>query len=202
MSTLHELAAERAYEYHMSDPDFVTMFQQFLGEVDDHVYDDILPALGIDQRARGNHAQMYAAWRVVTELAIGWITATCIYVGHPPAPDRERDVNRERLARLPHPFIAHVDTTQFYAEQDGTLEWTEPIQLGHWDIGEDGSPTWTYRTLEPGLGALEIGSTKASKTLHHVMLNAGGVARWPYGEERIHHLVRRRDAPRVHLSPA
>lgn len=122
-----------------------------------------------------------------TELLIG--------VGETPRPDADREGNAAALARLPHPFRAHVDMEQNNASQDGTLCWEGPIRVGlctgliarH----ADGTthPLPVFFTIPAGMAPLEIGSTKPSRTLAHLIDGEGSVARWPYGSSRIRLIV-------------
>lgn len=103
-----------------------------------------------------------------------------------PHADEDRAANAAGLSDLPHPFTAGVDLGQGNADQDGWLEWSEPIDVevstGVPLIGADGSmsPVIMKRTLLPGGAPLEIGYTMPSATLLHLRRNRS-VARWPYG---------------------
>jgi hypothetical protein len=107
-----------------------------------------------------------------------------------PAADSERTSNAERLAGLPAPLSATVDLDQHCADSDGLLWWTRPIRMsistGIPYIQPCGgkAPLDMRRYIEPRHVPLEIGTTKASVTLFHLMRDRG-VARWPYGHDRI-----------------
>lgn len=115
-----------------------------------------------------------------------------------PHEDARRAENTARLAHLPSPFHAAVDALQHGADCDGALKWDAPIKADAasgavlLDACRQGvkQPVPIVATVASGWAPLEIGSTMASRTLVH-LLEAGAVARWPYGSDFIHLLVRR-----------
>lgn len=115
-----------------------------------------------------------------------------------PHSDSRRGENAAALCRLPDPFQATVDADQRAADCDGTLKWDAPIKADAasgavlLDACRNGvkQPVPIVATIAAGWAPLEIGSTMASRTLVH-LLEAGAVARWPYGSDFIHLLVRR-----------
>lgn len=127
---------------------------------------------------------------------------TALMRGGPKA-DAQRKENAQALARLPAPFHADVDLTQNGGDADGTLKWDAPIRMdaasGVVFLGpcrlDLKQPVPIVRTVADGWAPLEIGSTTPSRTLLH-LLEAGAVARWPYGSDHIWLLVHR-DGPVV-----
>lgn len=116
-----------------------------------------------------------------------------VEVGATPQADHMREANSAALADLPGPFVAHLDMDQNCADQDGVLEWTEPI-VGNRSTGVKafelrpggkemyvGTTRWLRK---PGWAPLEVGTTEPSKTLFHMKLY-GAVARWPYLQDQI-----------------
>lgn len=139
-------------------------------------------------------AQIAAFARLYGDLMSGATARATVYGLSVPAADRERKQNGTALAHLPRPFVAHVDALQSNADQDGWLEWTEPITVekstGEAFLEPGGAtfPVQTFITVQPGSVPLEIGTTKASVTLAHLTYQQG-VARWPYGHDCVHLLL-------------
>lgn len=150
----------------------------------------------------GQLAYLYRLWEfwVSGELAVGRL-----YLGHTPEADRERDANQESLNALSlldeHPdqpgFSARVDFDQTVSPHgDGWLSWSNPIKLGMFVPGHEcpGGPgcegAWAHIEPQPAPRGvpLEIGSTDTMTTYMH-LLEGVGVARWPYGSERVVLLV-------------
>jgi hypothetical protein len=103
-----------------------------------------------------------------------------------PFPDAKRDANASVLQYLPEPFSAHVDRTQRNDEQDGWLEWSQPIRVtrsvgvAYYQPGDKGpSPVNVRLIIHPGKVPLEISTTLPSRTALHLASDAD-VARWPY----------------------
>jgi len=116
-----------------------------------------------------------------------------IGMGEGPYPDARRQENAAILAEVPEPFVAEVYRHQDDpARGDGVLRWTEPIRtivstgltLVTSCRREKIPVVWMAHAQPPGQIPLEIGYTKASKTLYH-LLHDGGVARWAYDQEEI-----------------
>lgn len=69
-------------------------------------------------------------------------------------------------------------------DSDGWFAWVEPIEMGQ--LLADGSEL-TY-TIDPMQVPLEVGYTKGSVTLQHI-LTEWGLARWPYNSETLYLFV-------------
>jgi hypothetical protein len=124
-------------------------------------------------------------------LMMGTASKAGIKVSFTPFPDAERDANASVLKHLPAPFSAYVDKTQRNDDQDGWLEWDQPITADR-SVGEPyyssgrghPEPVTMPLTIPPGKVPLEIGTTLPSRTLLHLGFDQG-VARWPYDSTRI-----------------
>lgn len=136
--------------------------------------------------------QQAAFAQIHAEICDGLISWVDISVDEKPSKDEHRHENQAKLSDLPHPFVAEVDQQQNCADQDGELRWPEPIRLQK-TIGipflspcrlnvKEGINL--HHREQPGSAALEIGYTKASRTLAHLREH-GAVARWPYGSDTI-----------------
>lgn len=137
-------------------------------------------------------AQLWCIGQAHGAINAGVIGAVAIVVpGGGPQADRERGANQALLDELSKPFTAEVDLFQHGADADGTLRWDEPvvIQQATPPPGYRGkkTPQYVHRNVVvgPGRVPLEIGSTTPSRTLLHLR-ESGGVARWPYGCDRVY----------------
>lgn len=99
-----------------------------------------------------------------------------------PCPDADVDGNNRLISDLPEPFSA-----KFYGglkDQDGYVEWSEPIRtvatVGHADLTQTSSRVM----VDPRSIPLEVGYTKASRTFLH-LAQERALARWPYDSDKI-----------------
>lgn len=125
----------------------------------------------ITQRWRGSF-DLYDAYvfgQIYAGLRAGCITITPIYLGLEPSSDAQLNKNQTKLAGLPSPFTATIQNGG--GDNDGEFAWTETIVVGTVE-------------LEPRHVPLEIGYTRPLTTLWHLHLERG-LARWPYGHDRI-----------------
>ncbi len=133
--------------------------------------------------------------KIQVMIHTGLVAMVPLSTPRPPLADRERAGNAEALASLPHPFTASVDMYQSNEAGDGLLSWSEPIEasLSTGIIGRDSDgrtrPVPVHFMIPPGSAPLEIGSSLASRTWTHLVMDSGRVARWPYGHSRIRLLV-------------
>jgi hypothetical protein len=140
-------------------------------------------------------AQLASCVTVHHRLMNPYMTAQVdIGIGEKPGPDARRRENDAALADLPEPFAAVVPEYQHDTSQgDGILRWSGPIKAFtstgvplidlHAGTCRQKNPiVWKMLTLPAGQVPLEIGFTRASKTLHHLLLD-GGIARWAYGQK-------------------
>lgn len=111
----------------------------------------------------------------------GLVAFVHVHVGVGPAADRLVDENNKRLAGLPDWARAEFSPIvgSGYCD-DGSFEWTRPLRL--YTHGPDGKRA-SY-VSKPWTLPLEVGRTTASRTLLHIAED-NGVARWPYGSNRI-----------------
>lgn len=131
------------------------------------------------------YAQMYSFLRIDGLMRHRHAALIRVKVGAEPGADRCREQNAAALADLRHPFVAHLDMHQNNAEDDGTLEWTEPIRV---KLYPNGSGANEYVMVPPASIPLEVGSSAPSKAFMH-LAQYGAVARWPYGEEHLYVLT-------------
>lgn len=99
--------------------------------------------------------------------------------------------NQRILNKLPKSVKARFNPQKGGgADGDGSLQWLKPL-IGTLGIHVDTDETAVAQTrILPGQIPLEVGTTMASRTLAHI-LSDGGVARWPYGHDRITLLISR-----------
>ena len=103
-----------------------------------------------------------------------------------PGSDQNLEYNQSVLDQLPAGFRATYSPERGPgADDDGTL--TIEKGIGLWrvfreDADEYREEPWFFK-MDHKI-ALEVGTTSVSKTLYHLRCR-GGVARWPYGYEKI-----------------
>ncbi|MCO6011552.1 hypothetical protein NE236_42035 [Actinoallomurus purpureus] len=203
MTTAHQEAAASAVLDFASDPAGARAMRTYIAGLKAGQWPAAyVNAIGQDSlldSSRWPMEQMYAFARVHSMLMAGEISQVQISTAGQPAADENRSENQRRLDDLLGPFVATVDPGQGTdVIGDGWLEWTEPIQVEqsmgvpYIDLatGEE-APLLKVATAPPGRVPLEIGTTHASKTFEHLM-RMRGVARWPYGSDRIRLFVRTR----------
>lgn len=191
--------AEYALERFEDDPDGFEVLQKARrGLRDEQWHDEYLSAIGQYPHASPSAwpmAQVAAFIEVHALILGGSVAELLITVGEGPRPDADREGNAGILTRLPHPFRAAVDMEQRNAEGDGMLIWDCPVPvslstglIAHHDDGTT-HPLPIRFTIPPGRAVLEIGSTKPSRTLSHLVNGRCALARWPYGYSRLRLLV-------------
>lgn len=124
-----------------------------------------------------------------THYKMGDIAYCSVPVPSGPGPDREIEFNQSVLDQLPRGFRAAYSPERGpAADNDGSF--TIEKGIGLWRTFRTGPDEerdsrheqWYFdddRTI-----ALEVGTTKVSKTLYHLR-QGRGVARWPYGRDKI-----------------
>ncbi len=106
----------------------------------------------------------------------------------PSGPNRDQEIefNQSVLDQLPEGFRAtYVPERGRGADDDGTF--TIEKGIGLWRTfreKEDQSRDEPWFFPEDHTIALEVGTTRVSKTLYHLRCGRG-VARWPYGSEKV-----------------
>jgi hypothetical protein len=133
--------------------------------------------------------QSHAAWSFYDAYALhtllswwldGFVSFAHVTVGVAPTWDRFVEENNARLARLPVGFRAtFAPTGGFGYCDDGQFEWTEPLRFRQ--RSSDGA---TDIVVQPGSLPMEVGHTKASRTILHIVCDCG-LARWPYNAKHI-----------------
>jgi hypothetical protein len=111
-------------------------------------------------------------------LQAGWCVVTVVPINATPGRDRDEQSNQAKLDELPQPFSARCESGK--GDDDGWLAWDAPISIRH--VMDNGAPLLVR--FPPSGIPLEIGHTEPETTIWH-MRREGGVARWPYGAERI-----------------
>ena len=195
MGTVHEDAALALAEEWDSEPDGTAIISNCVEGLRTGRWSrEYLDAIGQLHRvgpSRWPRHQVAAFAMMHHYLMSGIVADVWIHVGRTPYPDAEREANALALAKLPAPFIAHLDRTQHHADQDGWLEWHSPITVNR-SIGEacyspateHPEPIFIRHVIPPGKVPLEVGSTLPSRTFIHTFQDRG-VARWPYEATRI-----------------
>ena len=203
MTTVHQDAAEQAALDCATTPEGAAALRDFqdglkIGRWPTSYVD----AIGQDHRVdphRWPLGQVFAFMRIHSMLMDGEIAQVQISTDGGPVADENRAENQRRLDDLLGPFVATVDPDQETdAYGDGHLEWDEPIQVEQsmsvpyivLATGEE-APLLKVATFPPCRVPLEIGTTFPSKTFEHLS-RFKGLARWPYGSDRIHLFVRTR----------
>lgn len=120
-------------------------------------------------------------------IYMGEVAIAAIHVGHTPGRDAAHRLNNEYLSSLTPPFRG-----KFWGGipgggggADGYVEWAMPINAAVRYFDEDTDiheSTWVI--LPPGRAQLEVGDTRAEKTL--LQIQQSNLARWPYGSEYIY----------------
>jgi hypothetical protein len=114
----------------------------------------------------------------------GRVRRAAFSVGATPLSDREAAGNTAllRSGLEERDFRVEVFASRGGRDDDGTIEWTVPLEVLTPDEVKSGqSPS---AVLSPGEAPLEIGYTHASRTFWHLW-QEGVVWRWPYGSELV-----------------
>lgn len=110
-------------------------------------------------------------------IVYGQIAVVVFDVNAEPSPDRFREENHNKLQREDSCYEAAV--TGAY-DEDGWFKWTRQHEFIVFNSIENSDRI----ILQPKCIPLEIGTTKASRTLMHLRQD-GAVARWPYGHRTV-----------------
>jgi hypothetical protein len=124
--------------------------------------------------------------QVWAHFIFGDIACCSVPVPSGPGADREIKLNQSVLDRLPDGFRAEYSPERGRGADDDGL-FTIEKGIGLWRAFRE--PEGTTRTepwffKEDHTIALEVGTTSVSKTLWHLRCG-NGVARWPYGYDKI-----------------
>lgn len=189
MTTLHERAAHDFLLEQMADARAVAVLSTWAGrllEDESRQADFDLYGQTPTRFGRWPMEQMCCAVAAHSHVAAGNFACYPLRVASGPGPDADRDSNAALLAGLRDPFHAEVHPSQHGGDQDGTLRWDRPIVavrstgFALLDPLHGEEPLMKPCVLDPGTAPLEIGYTKPSRTLAH-LVTEGSVARWPYG---------------------
>jgi hypothetical protein len=205
MTTIHEDASREALRDFLTAEEGGSTFSTYLADLKNgRLAPEYVRAIGQHYRLDPKHwpmEQVYSFMIVHDMLMSGEFGQVQISTHGTPHPDCDRNANQAGLDDLLGPFVARVDPDQNTSDfGDGLLKWNEPIQVEqsmgvcHTDTASGhSSPVIFVKTIPPGRVPLEIGTTTASTTLGH-LLRLGGVARWPYGSDRITLFLRTKPA--------
>lgn len=142
----------------------------------------------IGQSLRGPRSwspeQAGAFLRIHTGLTSGEFAQILVPLGQPPNLDANREANNLTLLALHPAFRAEVNMSQEHADSDGLVWWKEAVIADRstgerLEEGGGSRPSVQPAAVDPGGIPLEVGYTKPSRTLQH-LVQRGGVARWPY----------------------
>lgn len=197
MTTVHESTAAELLADMVTDPDEVAALAQVAEGLRHHRYPASFVAVVGQTREQPAYwpPEQTAAFTYVTyRLAHGLIARRRIPVGATPRPDSDREGNAARLSSIARPFAASLDMEQNGADSDGILTWGQPVTAwratgvrilnAHVQHGTIHAPF----DLKPYSVPLEVGYTKPSRTMHH-LLTEGAVARWAYDSTAIDLLI-------------
>lgn len=122
----------------------------------------------------------YAFGLLQTWYSTGLVAFVWVHVGAGPESDRSGDENNLILAGLPAGFSATFEPGRGSGSlDDGRFSWALPIRAEMYVSGR------RMALVQPeGRCPLEVGFTRSSRTLRHI-IDDGALARWPYESERI-----------------
>lgn len=136
-------------------------------------------AVFLAQRSDGAYDLLdgYASYVLMSWWRDGWVAFAHTRVGVGPVADKLADENNARLSGLQPPYRARFAPmlASGYCD-DGAFYWDARIQLG----ARAGSGSEASYFQDAGRAPFEVGLTKSSRTIQHLM-DDGGVARWAYG---------------------
>jgi hypothetical protein len=189
--TAHEFSARAILDQMMSDPAGAQVLQTAYAGLRDgrwsEEYMDAIGQHGVRARTGWPMEQVAAFARVHGMVAAGDVAMVPVSTDGPPHADGEREANAAALSNLPHPFTASVGMTQQCGDSDGAVAWSEPIEVTvatriiEPSADDFSRPYGLHYMIPPGKATLEIGSSLPSRTLMHLAMEGGAVARWPYG---------------------
>jgi hypothetical protein len=190
VTTLHERAAHDYLYESMADPrsaDLLSLWTRRLRDGEADLADFSVYGQTPERFGRWPMEQLCCAVAMHSYVNAGFYACYPLEIGTDPGPDAERERNAAALATVRRPFRADVDLEQNGAAQDGWLTWTAPIPLVRstgvalLDPVHGEEPVMAPRLIGPAGAPIEIGYTKPSRTLAH-LIEEGAVARWPYGQ--------------------
>lgn len=173
MSTFHENGVRATADRLMLDhQEWRDAIYKMLGDMNRGVLPQSL--IDVIVQKEDSYYDVYDAFCVV-EFFLGMNADRIAFVIIPmergPFRDAMIEENNEVLAKLPKPFSATFSGGK--GDEDGWLCWDESINA------IDG------RVLPPGRAPLEVGTTKASRSLAHMRMDRC-LARWPYDHSMCH----------------
>ncbi|MFE1230258.1 hypothetical protein [Streptomyces sp. NPDC058745] len=194
--TLHEEIAEGTLDDLLTNPGSAAVLAEWRRRFKQGDYDPRLVArIGQTQRLpRYWPLEQVASFvQVHAGLMSGLYAHVEVSVGAKPGPDADREENAQKLRRVHRLFQARLDLDQHGGDYDGWVSWATTVKTNR---SSGLGLVMTCGTIPVNMGfhvpaggvPLEVGSTKASRTYMHLHQD-GGVARWPYDDDRIHLLL-------------
>jgi hypothetical protein len=188
----HESDIREVFEERMAaDPELGASVAKVLRDCrSGHITADFVDAVVQNWRGPLDLYDAFSIHEIIAYRAASHLVWGAVRLGTTPHPDHEVERNNRALRNLPNAFSA-----RFWGEKadcDGFVEWHESFPMGIWR--RDGASFREHPIMvRPGRLPLEVGYTKASRTISHLRSSYGGVARWPYGSDTIWFLLYKPD---------
>jgi hypothetical protein len=192
---------EEVVEAGATDRKFMDLYSKVRDKMNNGGYARAYIDLFVHPQARSRRYSMADAWAFQQLSALLWTGKLLICeVGFrdkdsTPARDRDGDRNNQLLSRMVHPFNGWFKGGPSREPGDGMVEWKQPIHLERIIDRGNGSPdragTVDRSIVEVPTGSilLEVGNVHDYSMIHRLR-GEGGVARWPYGQQRVTILLR------------
>ena len=187
MPSTHEFALTQAATALMSaNPQWAHLSARVCARLNDIFYDQRHVDV-IMQSPRGmfDLYDAFAFLQVHTLICDGTFLVVDVPVGCEPSRDKSINRNRAILAGLDRRFTAEFRGG--FGDSDGFLRWHADLDV----INPEADPVRAVRPVRIARSQvpLEVGYTRPSRTLMHLIQEAG-VARWPYGRDQIRLILR------------
>lgn len=189
--TWHEDGAATAAAEMMAEPHGAEAIGVYYEGLREGRWDqEFLDVVGQLDRRQGSWdlGQVYSFMRFHHAWVSGRYAACSVPVGGPPGPDADREGNAALLGTVPHYVTGDLDARQNNADEDGVLSWADDLRMTAFVADQELVDGVEAKTLDvrvkPMQVPLEVGTTKPSRSWLH-MQREGGLARWPYGQDRI-----------------
>ena len=186
MSTTHEQAVINKVDELMLDADWAQMLAQTLKRLKENFYGfDYVSAIfqNFERAGKVSIYDAYAFLMIHSDIHLGRVLIRCVNLNATPGGDSAQK-NSDVIARIKSPFRGAFDGGP--GDQDGYIAWKTPVifqrhACAHLKEIVNQCPTESV-TIGPSNVPLEVGYTKASRTLMHLRGDRG-VARWAYGSK-------------------
>lgn len=170
------------------DSAWLPILQDIQKRMNDRFYGPTLLDFAVQKWAgfRGGKFDLYDAFafsKIHSLLCEGKVAHCQIHVGSGPGKDKDIEGNNRLLQNLPEPFTACFQPQAGSGDNDdGYVEWESAVEMVKMVLNADGTETASSVIVPVQRVPLEVGTTAASRTIHHLNQN-GALARWPYGHE-------------------